>query len=72
MSMQQDGPPFTGTSPDETISRDEKPDLSLAIDRAAEKAAQAGYAGQPFNLSVVVVPKEKNQWIRTYQATLSE
>jgi len=65
------GPPFVGTSPDESINADEEPDLMLAIDRAAEDAGRAGYT-DPLVLTVEVEAKTTNQWIRTLRAKLDE
>ncbi len=50
---------------------DEEPSLKNAIDRAAQLAADAGYAGTRFNLAIEVVPEEHNQWVRTYRAIIT-
>jgi hypothetical protein len=72
MSVDEDGPPFTGSSPpEEEDVAPEKPDLMRAIERAAEKASRAGYGGRRLSLSIEVEPEQHNQWVGVFHATLS-
>jgi hypothetical protein len=64
-------PSFEGRSPDETIQADETPDLHLAVERAAEAASRAGYAGQKFEVAIEVIPEEHNQWIRAFSVIIT-
>lgn len=50
---------------------DEEPSLGSAIDRAARLAANAGYAGELFHLTIEIVPEVHNQWVRTYRAIIT-
>ncbi len=68
---QSDGPPFVGESPEEGV-RDEPPSLKKALERAAEKASKAGYAGTTFQVQVELVPAEHNQWVKTYRVIASD
>jgi nucleotide-binding universal stress UspA family protein len=64
-------PSFEGISPDPSIDAHEKPELNKALDRAAQAAAEAGYAGQTFEVAIEVVPEEHNQWIRTFTVIIT-
>jgi hypothetical protein len=62
-----DEPPFVGESPDEENQREE-PDLMAAIRRAAQRASDAGYGGETFEVVVEMDVLPHNQHIKTMRA----
>ena len=64
-------PSFEGSSPDERIDAREEADLQTAIERAAEAASRAGYAGTSFEMAIDVIPEEHNQWIRAFKVIIT-
>ena len=64
-------PSFEGRSPDEGIDADEHADLTTAIERAAEAASRAGYAGQTFEVAIEVIPEEHNQWVKAFSVIIT-
>jgi hypothetical protein len=69
MHQQGEQPPFVGESPEE--GRAEEPDLMTAIHRAAERASDAGFGGQRFEVAVEVDVLEHNQYIKTMRAIIN-
>ncbi len=62
---------FVGVSSTHGLSADKEPKLDLAFDRAAQLAAEAGYAGKLFHVDIEIVPEEHNQWIRTFRVIIT-
>ena len=48
---------FIGVSSTQGLGPDEEPKLELAMERAAELAAGAGYAGRTFHAAIEIVPE---------------
>ena len=62
---------FIGVSSTQGLVPDKEPKLELAMERAAELAAGAGYAGRPFHAAIEIVPEQHNQWIRTFRVIIT-
>jgi len=62
---------FIGVSSTRGLVPDEEPKLELAMERAAQLASEAGYAGRMFHAAFEIVPEEHNQWIRTFRVIIT-
>jgi hypothetical protein len=63
-------PSFQGRSPADDVT-DEVANLDKAIERAAEEASRAGFAGETFEVAIEVIPEEHNQWIRAFSVIIT-
>lgn len=56
----------------EGVSRGPGANLNAAIQHAARAAAEAGFAGREFDLTIKIEPQEHNQWVKAFRAIISE
>jgi hypothetical protein len=56
----------------EGVSRGPGANLNAAIQHAAKAAADAGFAGREFDLTIRIEPQDHNQWVKAFRAIITD